>query len=194
MNKIHNWVNTALIGIVLLLVLVGGNQSDSSSLGGTTHATWTAANLVSNGNLTVFGTSTIAHSPDGFVMWDDFTVGTTTSVVRGVITNNGSAVICDPNGLAVYASSTGASLLAPSFMFVVGTTTSATAYSSNLMASTTVATSTSSLLGTTTKPFLLDNGISITLSVGDAVTNASSTYYGNWTTAEFSIPCRTVGQ
>lgn len=27
MNKIHEWVNTGLIGLVLILVLVGGNQS-----------------------------------------------------------------------------------------------------------------------------------------------------------------------
>lgn len=35
MNKIHNWVNTALIGAVLLLVLVGGNQSAGFGATGT---------------------------------------------------------------------------------------------------------------------------------------------------------------
>lgn len=45
MNKIHEWVNTALIAFVVILVLVGGNQSDQkspSSLGGSTSALWKA--------------------------------------------------------------------------------------------------------------------------------------------------------
>ena len=39
MNNIHNWVNTALIVAVLILVLVGGNQS-APAIGGSTADNW----------------------------------------------------------------------------------------------------------------------------------------------------------
>jgi|TARA_Y100000310_G_scaffold339091_1_gene430669 hypothetical protein len=61
----HNWINTALVIAVLVLVLVGGNQS---GLGGSTAATWTAGNLVSNGTLAVTGATThtgaVTHTAD----------------------------------------------------------------------------------------------------------------------------------
>lgn len=42
MDNIHNWINTALILAVGLLVLVGGNQSDST-FGNKTASFWDAA-------------------------------------------------------------------------------------------------------------------------------------------------------
>lgn len=141
---------------------------------------------------TFTGTTTITKSPDGFVLWDDFTVSTT-SPANAALTNTGAPLICNGDSLAVYADSSGAALLAPSFKFVVGTTTSASLYADNLMASTTVATSTDAVVGTPSWNFLLGNQESITLSVGDFnSTNSSSTYYGNWA-GQVSVHCRTIG-
>lgn len=201
--KIHEWFNTILIGVVIILGLVGGNSQPANTLGGSSDSGWNATGdgciavdgtciLDSSGNLSVSGTTTIAHSPDGFVLWDDVTVGTTTTVVRGTVTNTGSPLMCDGDSLFVYTSSP--STYVPSFKYAVGTSTNAT-YSANLIASTTVATSTAAATtvnGPVTWPFELANGSSITLSIGDAVSNASSTYYGNWG-LQFGVHCWTLG-
>jgi hypothetical protein len=149
-------------------------------------------NLVLEGNLTVQGTSTVAHSPDGFMLWDDFTVGTTTPV-RAALTNSGSPLMCDEDSLYVYADAKAA--FAPSFKFAVGLATAATSYAADIIASTTVATTTDTTTGATTPvPVLLASGSSFTLSVGDYVAAiASSTYYGNWS-GQFGIFCWTLGQ
>jgi len=52
MKKYHYWVNTLLIIAVLILVLVGGNQS--APLGGSTSDSWSVG-----GALTVTGASTL---------------------------------------------------------------------------------------------------------------------------------------
>lgn len=141
--------------------------------------------------LTVSGLLRIARSPDGFILWDDFTVATT-SPVRGVLTNSGdTALMCDGASAFILASSTG---FAPSFRFVLGTTTSPTAYSANLLASTTVATTTQTVSRGPLWNFILERNASITLSVGDTVAAiASSTHYGNWA-GQFGIHCWSLGE
>lgn len=138
----------------------------------------TTSNFVVGGNATLSGTTTITRSFDGFMLQLDVTVGTTTPV-RGAMTNSGSPAICDGESLFVYANAP--STYVPSFRFVLGTTTSATSYSANLsVSSTTAATSTDSVTNVASHNFVLGSNESITLSMGDAVTNASSTYYGDW--------------
>lgn len=136
---------------------------------------------------------TTSVSPDGFVLWDDFTVGTTTPV-RAALTNPSSdePLMCDGRSMAVYSDATAA--FAPSFKLAVGTTTSATAYSANILASTTIATSTDTVTNGGSWNFLLPVGSSITLSIGDySAAIASSTYYGNWA-GQVSIHCWELGQ
>lgn len=141
----------------------------------------------------------ITQSYDGFVLWDDFVVGTTSPVRGSVVNTTGSTLYCDGKSLGVVASSTAS--FAPSFKYVVGTTTSNVAstptslgYSANLISSTTVATTTLHVVSLNSGwGFLLPVGQSITVSVGDNVNNASSTFYGNWS-AQFSVSCRNLGQ
>lgn len=194
-DKINKWlpIVTFVAVVVIALVLVGGNKS--TGILGSGYATkedfTDFTNLRIEKNLEVNGTSTISYATTGSVLQQSFSVSTTTTVVQAAITNNHSPMICDAGSLAVYADSVSATTgLAPSFKFVVGTSTTATAYSANILASTTVATNTDSVLsiGSPTWRFLLDSGSSITLSIGDAFTSASSTYYGNWT-GKISIHC-----
>jgi len=78
MNKIHEWVNTGLIVLVAVLVLVGGNQSDSLGASGTrfpnglsTDTTSPAFGEVRTTDLTVTDDATIT---------DDLTVSSDTTV------------------------------------------------------------------------------------------------------------------
>lgn len=196
MNK--NLTYSMIVALVVSLVvgwLVLPNLSvDKPTYGGQTHLSGLYVEeegLTVTGATTLSATTTIAKSPDGFVLWDDFTVSTTTPV-RGALTNSGSALMCDGDSLAVYFDSTGFS---PSVMFAVGTTTSSTAYAASLMGSTTVATTTDTVQGIASGwPFLLPSGSSVTLAVGDiANAEASSTYYGNWS-GQISVHCWTLGQ
>lgn len=140
------------------------------------------------------GISYTTNSPDGFVANASFTVATGTA--KAVYTNNtGSDLMCSDESGAVYTTATG---FAQGLAVVIGTSTSATAYSANLLASTTMATTTAS---TATKqavdvtygaPFILASTESITASLGDVVSNASSTYNGR-RSIEFGFHCWTIG-
>jgi hypothetical protein len=152
-----------------------------------------------NRSVVMDGNGNITKSPDGFMLWDDFTVATT-SPVRAGITNTGSGdLMCDGDSLYVYTDATG---IATSFKFAVGTTSTAlpttmpsgVGYSANLLASTSSATSTDAVTSIPSAwAFLLPSGSSVTLSVGDNVANASSTYYGNWA-GQFGVHCWNLGQ
>lgn len=144
----------------------------------------------------------IVKSPDGFVLWDDFTVGTTSPVRGALINTTGSALMCDADSLFVYSDATGD--FSPSFKFAVGTTTATlgstnlpttVGYSANIVASTTVATTTDTVTSIGSGwTFLLPVNNSVTLSVGDySSAIASSTYYGNWS-GQFGVHCWTLGQ
>lgn len=93
MNKIINGI-VAVVAVLALVIgsvaLVGGNNQPA--LGGTTSATWTAANLVSNGDLTVADdvtinggsfvvtTSNTATSTATFGCWQTYATSTATAV------------------------------------------------------------------------------------------------------------------
>lgn len=147
--------------------------------------------IVSDGGIvTLTSTTTMAKSPDGFVAWASFTMATGTA--KAVYTNSGAPLACDADSGHIYVTET---TYAPSLSFSIGTSTSITAYSANLLGSTTVGTTTPAqvLQLTYAFPFILGNGQSIIASISDNVTNASSTFFGN-VSAAFGIHCWTLGQ
>lgn len=199
-NNTKLWVATIVIGIIAIVGLfIALNRSSSAPTpivgsGGEIHTvTEQFAGGMTIGKLKqvvwdAFGK--LSTSPDGFTARGSFTTGTTTSVVRGVYTNAGSPLLCDGDSLVVYTDAQTA--FAPSFKFAVGTSTTA-GYSANLIASTTVATTTDTVTSIASGwSFLLPTGSSITVSVGDySAAIASSTYYGGWAN-QFAVHCWTA--
>lgn len=145
--------------------------------------------IASNGSLTTTGTTTVAASYDGYGVYDDFTV-TATGTAKAVYTNTYGPAVCTGADGIVWADATG---FAPSLVFSLGTSTSATGYSTNLLASTTVATSTDTLIRLTNHAFILGAGESIVGAISD-ITNAlaSTTHMSNWS-VQFSVKCRLIG-
>ena len=147
--------------------------------------------LAVDGTTTLTGTTTVTKSYDGFVAWDNFTLATGTA--KAVYTNStGVDMMCNRGAGDVYFNATG---FAPSIVFGIGESSSATGFDVSLIASTTVATSTDTITAfTSVVPFVLESGNSIVASLSDYVAAiASSTHFGNWT-AEFSIDCHLIGQ
>lgn len=115
------------------------NQDKNGELGGTTSATWTAANLVSNGTLNVTGTTTMGVSYDGYVQSNSFTIATGTVAALSYQNTNGD-MSCQ--GGAVELTHAG---YVQAFQFAVGTSTTASmGISGGVIATTTVATTTTS--------------------------------------------------
>jgi hypothetical protein len=79
MNKLHNWINTGLIALVIVLGLVGGNQSEPApkALGGSTDDSWSVG-----GNLTVTGSTSVTGE----------------TVVEGFTQGGGVGTLTDANG------------------------------------------------------------------------------------------------
>ncbi len=181
--------------------LVGGNQSGPLSVGGDSNLdslildnegqTNNDTILTTTRGTAVFGTTTVASSPDGFVAWDDVTT-VATGTAKAVFTNTGNPMMCGDESGAIFFDSTGFS---PSLVVSMGTSSTATGYSAGLLASTTVATTTDAVVDLTyAAPFRLANGESIVLSLSDITnTAASSTFYSNWG-IQFGVQCWTLGQ
>lgn len=177
---VHSTLSPKAAGVATGQIIDGANSNDPTK----DHF------LTVDGILSSTGTSTSAHSPDGYMLYSSFTVSTTTPV-RAALTNSYGPAICDGQSLYVFASST--AVFVPAFKVAVGTTTSATLYSANILASTTVGTTTQSILNASTWLFYLPTNASITLSVGDANSAvSSSTYYGSWT-GQVGVHCWTAG-
>ena len=145
--------------------------------------------ITTSGNLAVTGTTTITKSPDGFVAYMGFTMATGTA--KAVYTNPSSDLVCD--GRSAYFQGIGTTF-APSLVVAFGTSTSATGYSTNLLASTTLATTTNQFFAETfVTPFRLKSGESIVGALSD-ITNseASSTNYSNWS-MQYGVQCWVMG-
>ena len=185
------------MAVVASLALVGNNQpKELNNLSGTTNYDTldvTDGYLVDgttlidgNGALTITATTTLTKSPDGFVAFDDFTVATGTA--KAVFTNNFTTdLMCDADSAFIDVVGTSQ---APSIIISLGTTTSATGYATGLLASTTLATTTSPIIPLTyAVPFKLANGNSIVgaLSDNNGIIS-SSTNYSNWD-IDFGIHC-----
>lgn len=186
-------VVAALIVVLVVLGLRAPVKSVPSTLGG---AVETVRKTFGDGfDVSAGKTGTIEGNEIPFTMKGTFTVGTTSPVRAALENNTTKNLICD--GDSLYVRSDAIAAFAPSFKYAVGTTTSAISsspgsvgYSANLVASTTVATTTDTVLGIAAGwSFLLPIGSSITLSVGDyTAAIASSTYYSNWR-GQFGIDC-----
>lgn len=201
--------NIMIAGIVLALViglfgLVGGNnQSDqilerldrveSMNLGGGTRfpngisadtTSPSGAGNIRGTTLNMTGTTTIASSFDGFIAYDNVDTVATGSAVA-TFTNNFSPGVCDGGVGAVYFDSTAFS---PSLQVSLGILTDV-----DLMATTTIATTTDTLTELIDNSFLLASGGTVKLYLDDITnTEASSTNYGNWD-IQFGVTCWTLG-
>lgn len=138
---------------------------------------------------------TIIKSVDGHVGQADFSM-TATGTPTAVYTNDtGTDMMCDGGSGFIYANATAP---APSLRFSLATSTSATGFSTinRIIASTTVATSSTSVLPYTSNisPFVLATGSSI-IGIFDDFNwaTASSTFYSNWD-VETAIHCWLLGQ
>lgn len=176
-------------GIVAEEMNFGGTTNyDSLSLG---------ENLTVTGTSAFTGTTTMALSPDGFVVYGGYT--TSATATNAVLwTNSGNDVVCD--GASGYLNIQ-ASGYTGGGIFALGTSTSATVGALNLVASTTIATTTASGVDNFypfipftkgTPIFKVANGESIIGGFDDVNAAASTTYLSNWD-VEFGVHCWTMG-
>lgn len=136
-----------------------------------------------------FATTTVAASYDGFSIGGTITstsVATTSAIT--LYTHTGGRALCDAHVAGLYADSVGYS---PNLTISVGTSTGATP-TTNLVASTTLATSTDTVVTPTASLFLMTAGDRINAMLSDGITNASSTNFANWK-IEFQTHCWSIG-
>jgi len=145
MNKqIHEWINTGLIALVLILVLVVGKQSDLGATGTrfpngiSADSTSPSPGEVRGTTLTITATSSVNQSVDGMVVGGTISTAATGTVVT-VYTNSTGPKVCDASTGYLFVNNNGS--FAPSLIWSLGTSTTAVA-STNLIASSTVATTT----------------------------------------------------
>ena len=205
MKKGLLWTSVvAAVIAVLVSVAVMSLRGGKNNLGGTTNldslsldstlsvtgATTLTGALTQTGaatlssTLSVTGTTTLTQSVDGLVVGGTF-LTTATGTVRTIYTNSTGPKFCDAGTSFLYLDSKGFS---PSLVFSMGTSTSAIA-STNLVSSTTVATTTDTVIVPAASKFILADGDVLTAIIGDITNaNASSTNYGNWK-AEAGVWC-----
>jgi hypothetical protein len=215
-TKVYFAAGVVIIALVVVLgimqsevgslkVLVSGQTQTSSKLGTTLVGTAPIENYVpaimynkgyySNYDITTNGILTTAYSYDGFVAGNtNMTIATGTD--EFVYTNTtGIDMLCNGSDTSVFASST--LPFTPTIQFAFGTSTSATGYSTNLFASTTIASTSVPIVAMASKTvnFVLSAGSSIVGSLSDTYsgTAASSTYYGGIIVRP-SFPCWLMGQ
>jgi len=164
-------------------------------LSGTTNVdTLEAENLFATASSTLAATTTIKSSYDGTVAGGRFSV-TATGTAVAIYTNRFGPEVCFNNSGSLNAK---ANNFAPSLQVSIGTSTSATSHLTNLLSSTTVATTTSGSLlfslSTVGQKFVLQGGESIVATFADITnTEASSTYFSRWD-FDFGIDCHQLYQ
>ena len=151
---------------------------------------WEFSGAVTNSStISNTGTTTIARSYDGFMAGGGITpASVATGTVHTLYTHTGGRSLCNTAGSGLYADSTGYS---PNLVISVGTSTSA-AYSTNLIASSTLATTTDEMLPSSSYLFVMEAGDEITAFLADGITNASSTNFANWD-IEYQTQCWLIG-
>lgn len=205
MNFLKNNLVNILILAVLVVMLVFGNGS--KALGALERTTignpWTFTNNIIFGDsgtdtvtmtasMTSTGTTTVAQSVDGLVVGG--TIPTTaTGTVRTIYTNTTGPKLCDASTAYLLARRTAD--FVPTTRWSVGTSTATAIASTNLVASSTLATSTTAVakvVPASDVMFLLDEGELITAIFDDAqLVTASSTYYSR-ISVEFGVWCQDV--
>ncbi len=197
MTNILKYVGFTVAGIVVGLLisaftgghLFGGvyNQVTNYFAQGLSAGASNQFSVDAQGNLTTTATTTITQSVDGEVTGGTFSTAAT-GTARTVYTNTTGPKYCDGDTAVLYVKN---SAFAPSVVFSIGTSTGTTP-TTNLVASTTVATSTTALIKPTASSFMLQQGDSIVAIMADILNaNASSTYFRN-NSAEFGIWCYDV--
>lgn len=210
MNKKYIVIGVAAVVVILIGVfiagLVGGNQpaeqtetpNPIGSVGsrfpngiavGFGASITTAGEFVTTQLSRFTGTTTVSHSYDGFMVGDEFSVGTETP--QTIYTHTAGPALCNASFSGAFVDSTGDNA---ALQFAVGTTTAAGLSSTNLIATSTVATNTDAyLLPTGSFFFQLNTNDVITATWGDGDssagdTNASSTTWTNLD-SEYQIGC-----
>lgn len=204
----QNWILKGILaGVVALLLLNGYGLFIGGGVGTPfiedydpfvkTYGINTEKDITTTGTVTgvaatftgtaTFATTTVTTSPDGFTVGGTISTAAT-GTVRTLYTNSTGPKLCDASTSFLYVNNNGS--FSPSLVFSVGTSTTAIA-STNLVASSTVATTTDQVVQPTSA-FVLAQGDLITAIMGDHnTTGASSTYFGN-VAAEFSVWCQSV--
>lgn len=194
-----------IVGIIFLglgfsiskLIYDKGDVSNENLAGGTTKiknnltvtGTFNAdGTLTASGAFTAVGTTTLTQSVDGLVAGGTILV-TATGTVRTIYENTTGPKFCDANVGFLYIKSNGS--YAPSLIWSVGTSTSASA-SKNLIASSTIATTSTTLLPLATHKFVLAQGEFITAIFSDITNNEASTTHFSNLTAEAGVWCQDV--
>jgi hypothetical protein len=144
----------------------------------------------SSGSMTTTGTTTMQSSVTGTTLGGHFAVSATGTPIT-LYTNSGTPKVCAAKPSYLYTRATG---FGPSLVFSVGTSTGAVP-TANVMASTTIATTTNALVlaqPTLAGAFVLGTGDSLVAIVGDiANASASSTNYSHWG-VDFGLWCNNV--
>lgn len=167
------------LGEVETPILRGVTNYDSLTLGD---------DLIVGKTSTLTGTTTLTQSVDGLVIGGEVSTTATGTVVT-IYTNSTGPKMCVADTGYVYAKSIGFS---PALVFSMGTTSATAIQSTNLIASTTLATTTTTYLEPLKSLFLLNNGELLTAIFDDTQASAaSSTYYDNWD-VEVGIWCQDV--
>lgn len=193
-NLKNQWV---AILILIVLALYGIYSYAGSGTGTATSSTDSGINVTSSGSYQIdgvdvidanggfvgTGTTTISNSYDGFQAYSAVTVATGTVTT---LSRTGSPIMCDGGNGALYFNSTAFS---PSLKVSVGTTTEV-----DLLATTTIATTTDTVVQLKNSKYVVGSGGTIfNVYLADITnTEASSTYYGNWS-VELSDNCWILG-
>ena len=194
---------SAFVGAFMALGTIGlvgfNNQSNPLGFTGTrfpsgisADSTSPSAGEVRGTSLTITaastftGTTTITQSVDGLVVGGTISTAAT-GTARTVYTNTTGPKFCDASTSFLYVKNNGS--YAPSLVWSLGTSTGATP-TTNLVASSTVGTTTTTLITPTNSPFILGEGDKINAIFSSSL-DASSTYLGNWS-AEAGVWCQDI--
>ena len=198
-EKLKEWSGViALLAIILTWIVPSPFSVSEPQFGAagsrfphgiSTDATLPSANgEVRTTSLVVTATSTLTTSPDGFVVGGTISTAAT-NTPRTVYTNTTGPKFCDASTAFLYINNNGS--FSPAVRWSLGTSTSAI-YSNNLVASSTVATSTDTLIVPLVSSFILAQGDVLTATEDDANNaNASTTYFSNMT-AEAGVWCQSL--
>jgi hypothetical protein len=196
------------LGLLIIVVLVGssffgGNEQEqvlpeeeflgSSSVSTITNPFTFTKDVITSDDVSLNATTTVARSYDGFMAGGGITPSSlATGTTFTLYTHSGGPALCDSSSAIFYADSTAYS---PSLIIDIGTTTTSGGYSANLIASTTLATTTDAVLGIAHDLFVMNSGDQITARLADTYPSnlgASSTNFANWD-LEFQTQCWLIG-
>ncbi len=193
-----------VLGILVVVSMVlsiaaffKGSPAPSAPVGATSRAAGTVSDYTSlynnfAGSIDVDGASVLTGTTSPVQLLSPVG-GTITLVATGtpitVYTNSTGPKLCDGAAGGLYVKNNGS--FSPSLVWSLGTSTG-TGASTNLIASSTVASSSSSVIQTSDRGFILGQGESLTAIFGDITnTEASTTYYSRLS-AEARLWCSEI--